>query len=164
MPENSGSKETDRTMEISNCFYIFNGQAFVENPGFKGKIGKYGNRKTLYNGNVFDSLKEAKECRNLDIKLKNGLIKKYERQVPYPVVINGQKICKYVLDFKVELNNGKFRYLDVKGMRKMTMGEAWADYLGEKVKKGKKGSTQTKDFRIKKKLVEAIYNIKIELV
>lgn len=59
-----------------------------------------------------------------------------EEQVPFECIVNGKKVCKYLLDFKVTYGNGVVQFVDVKGM-----------------------ITQT--YRIKKKLVEALFEIKI---
>jgi uncharacterized protein YlaN (UPF0358 family) len=60
-------------------------------------------------------------------------------QVPFPCVVNGKKICTYLLDFKVEYADGRIEYVDVKGMK-------------------------TAIYNLKKKLVEALYSIKIKEV
>lgn len=57
-------------------------------------------------------------------------------QVPFQVVLNGIKICKYIADFKVTYADGRVEIVDVKGVR-------------------------TDVYRLKKKLVEAQYGIKI---
>lgn len=101
---------------------------------------KYGNKKTVYNGRNFDSKKEADYCQLLDV-LKSTAIESlrvnlYEMQVPYLLEVNGIKICKYILDFKVYYADGRTEHIDIKG------------YL-------------TPVFRIKKKLMKAIHNIDI---
>jgi len=99
---------------------------------------KYGAKKTEYNGIKYDSKKEAEFARKLDLTRKslNSNILDVERQVPFEIRLNGIKICKYLLDFKVTYNSGEVEYIDVKGMK-------------------------TPVYRLKKKLVEAQYGIKI---
>lgn len=101
---------------------------------------KYGNKKTEYNGFLFDSKKEAGYCCTLDM-LKKAIDKEdkvisYEKQVPFQVVLNDKKICKYYADFKVTYGDGRIEIVDVKGVK-------------------------TSIYRLKKKLVEAQYGIKI---
>lgn len=87
----------------------------------KKKVNKYGNKKTEYNGQTFDSRKEAQYARELDLlsKAQNDTqrVVKYETQVRYPLEVNGTKIATYVLDFKVEYADGRVEFVDVKGMR-----------------------------------------------
>lgn len=60
----------------------------------------------------------------------------YKTQVKYPIEVNGFKICTYILDFMVQYCDGRIEHVDVKG------------YI-------------TPIYRIKKKLVEAMYGITI---
>lgn len=104
---------------------------------------KYNNKKTEYGGKTYMSKKEADYAQSLDI-LKNAANKadrvvSYETQVPYPIVLNGKKICKYLADFKVLYADGRVEVIDVKGFRTAT-------------------------YRLKKKLVEAVYGIIIKEV
>lgn len=101
---------------------------------------KYRNMKTEYNGTIFMSKKEARYAMLLD-SLKKAAEKKervvsYEMQVPYQIILNGKKICRYLLDFKVAYADGRIEHIDVKGVR-------------------------TQVYSIKKKLVEAQFEIKI---
>ena len=64
---------------------------------------------------------------------------KIEKQVRYDVIVNDEKICFYKLDFKVTYKD-RIEYIDVKGLRR---GCAY------------------QMFKLKKKLVEALYGIKI---
>lgn len=104
-------------------------------------MAKYNNVKTFIDGITFDSKREAfyyQYYRNLE---KDGKIQDLLRQVPFHVVVNDKKICKYFADFTY---NDEFGYhvIDVKS--KITRVD--------------------KVFRLKKKLVEALYNIEIEIV
>jgi len=108
-------------------------------------MNKYGAKKTVYNGITFDSKKEAQYCAKLDILKKSthkeNRVFDYELQVRYDIIVNDKKIGFYKLDFMVQYADGKIRYIDIKGCKK------GAGY---------------QLFRLKKKLVEALYNIKIE--
>ena len=83
---------------------------------------KYKNKKTIYNGTLYDSKKEAAYRQELDmlsgpsIPLAEKVVK-IEEQVRYKMVVNEKKICTYVLDFKVTYAAGRIEHVDVKGMR-----------------------------------------------
>lgn len=97
---------------------------------------KFGNIKTDFNGRTFDSKKEATRAGELELLKKAGEVTEVEYQPEFPVVVNGKKICKYIADFRVTYADGHVEVEDVKGMR-------------------------TQVYRIKKKMVEALYGIKI---
>jgi Flp pilus assembly CpaF family ATPase len=99
---------------------------------------KYNAKKTNVDGITFDSRREANRYGELKTLLKSGLISDLELQVPFPCVINSKKICSYKADF-VYTQDGKRIIEDVKGF-------------------------MTRDFKLKKKLVEALHNIEITLV
>ena len=105
----------------------------------KDKIHKYRARKTLYSGILFDSKKEANRCAELDLLKKAGKIVKYELQPRFDVIVNDKFICFYKADFKVFYKDRE-EIEDVKGYKK---GQAY------------------QMFRLKVKLIEAIYGIKI---
>lgn len=78
---------------------------------------KYYRKKTNYNGITYDSQSEAFFASILDGLLKDGKIKKIERQVKLPLEnMQGQLRMRYVPDFKVTLNDGREKYLEVKGV------------------------------------------------
>lgn len=101
------------------------------------KRPKYGNRKAVVDGFTFDSQAEARRYLLLKALQKSGHIRKLERQVKYLLAVNGVKIADYVADF---------RYIDVK-----RQAEIVEDVKGVK----------TPVYRLKKKLVKAIYGIDI---
>lgn len=110
--------------------------------GNKKRKNKYNAKKTSYNGNNYDSKKEAKYAESLDLAMKysvEGAPEKWERQIRMPVKINDKHICYYILDFKVYYKD-RIEYIDVKGMKS---GPAY------------------QMFRLKKKLVEAYHGIEI---
>lgn len=104
------------------------------------RTSKYNSKKTLYDGVEFDSKKEAEFARTLDICKKatkpSDRVLEVERQVPYEIYINGKKIFTYKADFKVLYADKSVKVFDVKGYR-------------------------TEVYKIKKKAVEAQYNIEI---
>ena len=93
------------------------------------------------------SKKEAEFYGSLKIKKNAGLIKDFKIQVQYDIVVNNIHIAYYYLDFQIENNDGSFEYIDIKG----------------KDKKSNK-FIKTGVFALKKRLVEAIYHIKIIMV
>lgn len=108
---------------------------------------KYGNKKTRVEINgewvTFDSKKEAQRYWELALLEKDGEITELKRQVPYPIVVKGILIGKYVADFTyceytrdITPKHVVQVIEDVKGFR-------------------------TAIYILKKKLVEAIYNIPI---
>lgn len=102
----------------------------------KSGVSKYHNKKTEFQGIVYDSKREAIYARELFLKFKAGEIIKIENQVSFPVIVAGKKICTYIADFRVHYPQGNIEVIDVKGMK-------------------------TPVYRIKKKLVEALYSIEI---
>lgn len=104
---------------------------------------KFGAIKTDYNGIKYDSRKEAAYAQTLDLCKKavgkSDRVVEIERQLPYLLEVNGVKICKYILDFKVKYADGRTEYIDVKGVL-------------------------TPVYKLKKKLVKAIHNIDIKEV
>ena len=64
-----------------------------------------------------------------------------------PIEINGIHIAYYIIDFKVYYPNGNIKHIDIKAKDKKT--NKWIT---------------TDVFKLKKKLIEAIYKIKIELI
>lgn len=102
---------------------------------------KYRNKITFVDGRRFDSKKEANHFEQiLKPMLANGMIRDLVFQPKFPIVLCGKKICTYVADFKfLDVALGRTRVVDVKGMR-------------------------TPIYRLKKKIVEALYQIEIEEV
>src|SRR5262249_11763980 len=99
---------------------------------------KYRAVKTEFDGIVFDSKKEARRWGELLLLHKAKVIRGLDRQVPFAVTLTGHKICAYKADF-MYFENGKRVIEDAKGFR-------------------------TAVYRLKKKLVEAMYNVTIREV
>lgn len=107
-------------------------------------MNKFGAKKTTINGIEFDSKKEAVYYSGLQtLRLAqhdNNRVVDIELQPRYDIVINDKKIGFYKADFKVTYADKRIEIIDVKGLKK---GSAY------------------QLFRLKKKLVEALYNIEI---
>src|SRR5579859_5392531 len=97
---------------------------------------KYHNKKTTIDNIRFDSAKEAKRYEQLKLLQAAGEIRNLELQPRYDLVVNRQKIGFYKADFRYHDMNGEKIIEDVKGVR-------------------------TPVYRLKKKLVKAIYGIDI---
>ena len=99
---------------------------------------KYKAIKTEVDGIMFASKKEAMRYKELKFLRSQYRISDLILQPKFPVEVCGKKICTYVADFLYH-ENGQKIIEDVKGVK-------------------------TPVYRLKKKLVEAIYNITINEV
>ncbi len=120
---------------------------------------KYNNKKTVVDGIVFDSRREARRYQELLLMQRAGIIKNLQRQVRYVLIPaqyesyerygkNGQRLkdgrkvleyeCSYVADFVYE-EYGKTVVEDAKGFK-------------------------TKDFIIKRKLMLWVHGIRVREV
>lgn len=99
------------------------------------KPNKYRNKPTEVDDIRFASKREATRYQDLKVKQRLGLIHDLKLQVLYPLVVNGQRVGNYRSDF---------------------------DYLedGQKIVEDTKGC-KTPMYRLKKKLMRAIYGITI---
>lgn len=84
---------------------------------------KYGNKKTINNGTIFDSRRESTRWSQLVLMEKAGVISKLERQITFELIPkqrlkNGkcERACKYILDFRY-IKDGVTIFEDSKGMR-----------------------------------------------
>ena len=96
---------------------------------------KYGAVRTIRDGHSFASKKEARYYDQLVTMQRGGEVVFFLRQVPFHLPGG----IKYVVDFQIFWNKGFIEFVDVKGVR-------------------------TKDFIRNKKMVEALYPIKIKEV
>ena len=109
------------------------------------RISKYHAKKVTYNGETFDSKKEAKRYTELLLLERAGAISGLQRQVKYELLpsqrIDGKVVERpvhYVADFRYE-QDGKTVVEDTKGVK-------------------------TKDYIIKRKLMLWVHNIQIKEV
>ena len=77
---------------------------------------KYGAKRCEYNGYIYMSKAEAAQAAELDLLLKAGEIKAWERQVKVPPMVNGRRVANYFVDFLIHHNDGTREFLEVKGM------------------------------------------------
>ncbi len=80
------------------------------------KKPKYGNSWVEVDGIKFQSKREAARWGVLKLMEQAGEIQNLRRQVRFPIVINGQKICVYVADFQYE-HGSETIVEDAKGCR-----------------------------------------------
>lgn len=96
---------------------------------------KFNAIQTIRDGIKFASKKEAAYYDRLKIKQKAGTVLFFLRQTAFHLPGN----ITYRTDFQVFKSDGTVHFVDVKGF-------------------------ETKEFKIKKKMVESIYPVKIEIV
>lgn len=100
---------------------------------------KHGNKKITIDGVTFDSLKEANHAEELRRRRRAGEIGHIAYHPRFDIVVAGVYIGKYTADFKYyDLTTHQEMIVDVKGP-----------------------STRTQAYKLRKKLVEAIYGIVI---
>jgi len=93
-------------------------------------------------GFTFDSRWEAERWGQLTAMERAGAIRDLERQIKYDIVVNGEKICRYIADFR-------YKEVEEDGSTKEIVEDA-------------KG-VETADFKLKKKLMKAVHGIEIKL-
>ncbi len=109
------------------------------------KPSKYRNKWTVVDGIKFQSQREAKRYSELKLMERMGGIFELVLQPRFPCIVKGAKVCTYVADFEYfafgpDRIAPTVRHIeDVKGVR-------------------------TPIYKLKKKLVEALYDIVIEEV
>ena len=114
----------------------------IHYPRQYGKYNKYNAKKTEFMGFKFDSKWEAERYGQLVSMEMAGVVQDLRRQVTYDIMVNEQRICKYIADFVYTLIH--------------------EDGKKEKIVEDAKG-VQTTDFVIKKKLMKAVFDIKIKI-
>lgn len=102
---------------------------------------KYRNVRVEYDGIKFDSKRECAHYQDLKILEAAGKISQLRvHPKDFQITINNKRICRYEPDFIFyDEEQGRFRIQDVKGVL-------------------------TELFKLKKKLVEATYDIEVEIV
>lgn len=104
------------------------------------KRNKYGAKKTTLDGITFDSKAEARYYAQLKQREKAGEVHSVELQRPYVLAVDGFLIATYKPDFSFwDQVEERQRVIDVKGV-------------------------VTPVFRLKQKMMKAIYGIDIEVV
>tara|TARA_R100001086_G_scaffold49616_1_gene22041 strand:- start:3076 stop:3462 length:387 start_codon:yes stop_codon:yes gene_type:complete len=117
------------------------------NTKFFSSRSKYGSKKTIVDNIKFDSKWEAERYGQLKAMEKAMFIRDLELQVPYDIVVNDVKICRYVADFRYKKESNHTITND--------------EYYVEVVEDAK--GFETPEFKLKKKLMKAVFNIDIYL-
>ena len=124
------------------------------------KQNKFKNQKIEFNGMIFDSKKEYSRYMELKLLEQAGIIKNLKRQVKYVLIPTQYEIQSETL------KNGK-----IKENKKVIERECSyiADFVYEEndktvVEDVKSEITKTVDYKIKKKLMLYVHNIKIKEV
>ena len=106
-------------------------------------MNKYGNRKVIYDGIEFDSMKEAHRYCELKLMQRAGVISDLQMQVPFELIptqrIDGkvvERAVSYIADFTYNGQDGVQVVEDTKGMR-------------------------TKEYIIKRKLMLYVHGIRV---
>jgi hypothetical protein len=91
-------------------------------------------------GEKFDSIHEASIWHDLALLQRQGLIRNLERQITYRLEVNGLLICKYIADFRcIHMTTEEVEVIDAKSK-----------------------ATCTPVYKLKKKLMKALYSIEIK--
>ena len=117
------------------------------NTKFFSSRSKYGSKKTIVDNIKFDSKWEAERYGQLKAMERGGVVTDLELQVPYNIIINDIKICRYVADFRYKKESNHTITND--------------EYYVEVVEDAK--GFETPEFKLKKKLMKAVFNIDIYL-
>jgi len=101
---------------------------------------KFGAKRTMFEGILFDSKREAEVYRDLKLLERSGHISGFARQRKFELIVNGEIVGTYRADFAFidHDQDGRFRVVDVKGV-------------------------VTRDFKRVQKIIKAIYNIDVEV-
>jgi len=103
----------------------------------KSRFGKYNAKKVTVHNIKFDSIVESQRYVALLEQQRKGKIKDLELQKSFEMVIDGEKICRYIADFSYyTVPDNKYVVEDVKGFK-------------------------TDVYKIKKKLMKGIFKIEV---
>ena len=78
------------------------------------KRNKYKAIKQEFNGRVYHSKKEARYAQELELRKRIGEIKEIIPQFKIPLIVHGQLVGNYFIDFKVKLNDNTYQLIEVK--------------------------------------------------
>lgn len=117
---------------VQNNWSLEEYKKYMENNK-KSKKSKYGAKKTSVDGQTFDSKKEAEYYQELKLKLRAGAVKGFCLQPIFVLAPN----LKYKADFIVFNLDNTVEIIDVKGFK-------------------------TKEYKVKKKIFEDKYDLKIK--
>ncbi len=99
-----------------------------DSPKFRAQfptLSKFGSRKTMYGGVQYHSKREADYAAELDLRVRAGEIKSWRGQERISMIVEGVKICDYIIDFVLEYPDGSAEYVEVKGFEKPEWKLKW---------------------------------------
>lgn len=99
------------------------------------RFHKFNAKRTEIDGIKFSSSLESKYYQYLNLLIKSGEVVFFLRQVPFHLPGG----VKYVVDYQIFNSDGSCKFVDVKGF-------------------------ETSEFKIKKRIVESLYPVEIEIV
>lgn len=76
---------------------------------------KYANSPKDFQGITYHSKLEAKYARDLTYRQRAGEIKAWQRQYKISLDVEGKHVCNYFIDFRVEHNDDRLEFVEVKG-------------------------------------------------
>ncbi len=117
-------------------FDVAEGGNGMPSPVKTPRTNKYRNKRTVVDNITFDSAKEATRYKELRILERAGAIKNLTLQPKYPIIVNDIQICTYIADFTYQTRMGETLVEDCKGVK-------------------------TPVYRLKRKLMKAVYGIDI---
>jgi hypothetical protein len=109
----------------------------------RGALSKYRNVKVRLDGYVFDSKKEADRYLQLLMREKVGEVSGLTVHPRFDLEVNEQRACRYVADFSYYVSRS-----DIKG-RALVVEDV------------KSKATRTASYRIKKRLMKAVFGIEV---
>ena len=111
--------------------------ADMDVPVKKNKYNVSPKEERMMGEKIYDSKLERDYAKHLLLLVAAKEVHHFIEQIPFEIVVNKIKICKYVLDFKITYTSDKIEYIDCKGFL-------------------------TPNYRLKKKLMLAIHGIQIK--
>jgi uncharacterized protein YbcC (UPF0753/DUF2309 family) len=126
------------------------------------RINKYGNKKVILNGEVFDSKHEYVRCLELRLLEKSGAISDLKRQVPYELIpVQREKSTRF---YKKGRKKGEPVPGKVIEQAVIYIADfVYKDHNGKTVVEDTKSTaTKTKDYVIKRKLMLWRYGIRVQ--
>jgi len=73
----------------------------------------------------YDSKFERGVAQELELRVKAGELKSFEEQVTIPLIVEGYKICDYIIDFVAYRTDGIVEYIEAKGFATQLWAMKW---------------------------------------
>lgn len=119
------------------------GRAISHCPSVEPTRSRERNIRTVLDGITFDSKREAGRYQALKLMEQHGAVRELRVHPVYPLVVNGEHICDYEADFSYRNTAGVLVVEDVKG---------------------RKSGGPFDLFKLKAKLMKALYGIEVTIV